>query len=134
MISGGNPVAGSNPSGTGSSINYIGNHAYGYSGVIAVDNVEKSLLQFSTGSLYIVAKVQFNTGGSGNKDFLYKIKVNSEVVQEYIYTGSPADRARADNYIPILLPPNSNVVMSAQNVENTDAVDQIVSIVGRVYI
>ena len=72
MLGGGNPVSGSNPAGTGSSLNYIGKHAYGYSGVIAVNNVEKTLLQFSTGNLYIVAKVQFNTGGSANKDFLYK--------------------------------------------------------------
>ena len=31
MLGGGNPVGSSNPAGVGSSINYVGKHAYAYS-------------------------------------------------------------------------------------------------------
>ena len=38
MLGGGNPIGGANPAGVGSTLNYIGNHAYGASGSIDVDN------------------------------------------------------------------------------------------------
>jgi hypothetical protein len=129
-------VAGSNPVGTGSGINYIGidpTHAYAYSGVISVNNVETTLLLFSTGNQYILGQINFNTGSTSNDDYLYKIKLNGEIVQEYIFTGSPADRARPDNTIPILLPPYSQVELTATNVTDTSSNNQIVSVVGRVY-
>lgn len=125
-------TAGSNPAGTGSSINYIGQHAYAYSGVINVNNVETIMLMFTTGNQYIVGEVQFNTSSIGGDDYLYKIKLNGEVIQEYV-TIDQADRARPDSNIPILLPPYSKVELTAQNVTDTSGNDQIVGLVGRVY-
>ena len=60
MLGGGNPVVGgSNPSGTGSSINYIGEHAYAYSGEITSGSgTTKTLLNFITASnSYIVGTI-----------------------------------------------------------------------------
>ena len=48
MLGGGNTVSGSNPSGTGSSISYIGNHAYAHSGLIGSATTEATQLKFST--------------------------------------------------------------------------------------
>ena len=62
MISGaGNPVGGSNPAGTGTGLNYIGNHAYGYSGIVnsASQDENVTLMSFTTGSHYVVCEVQF---------------------------------------------------------------------------
>jgi len=126
-------VAGSNPAGTGAGINYIVNHAYAYSGVISVNNNETTMLLFSTGNQYVLGQINFNTGSTSNDDYLYKVKLNGEIVQEYIFTGSPADRARPDNTIPILLPSHSRVELTATNVTDTSDNNQIVSITGRVY-
>ena len=50
MLGGGNPVGGSHKTCIGSSINYIGKHAYASSGIITVDNNETNLLKFAVAS------------------------------------------------------------------------------------
>ena len=52
-------VAGSNPAGTGTSINYVGDFVYGYSGSMTVDDTETTMLEFTTGSELIVAEFNF---------------------------------------------------------------------------
>jgi hypothetical protein len=133
LVGGGGASNTVNPTGTGQGLNYIGEHAYAYSGVVSVNNNETTMLLFSTGNSYVMAQVNFNTGSTSNDDYLYKVKLNEEIIQEYIFTGSPADRARPDNTIPILLPPYSKVELTATNVTDTSDNNQIVSIVGRVY-
>ena len=132
MISGGNPVAGSNPSGTGSSINYIGNHAYAHSGVVGVNNVENTLLKFSTGNQYIRAIIQFNGGAAGGGDnYTYRVKYNSQIVQEYV-TNSNTDDA-PNQKLNLIIPPFTNVECTAVNSTDDSSNDQIVSLSGRVY-
>ena len=48
MLGGGNPVGGQNPAGIGSSLNYIGKHAYLYTGAVNINNVETNLAEFDT--------------------------------------------------------------------------------------
>ena len=53
-------VAGSNPTGTGTGLNYIGDHAYAYSG--EVDNNGSSAttaLKFTTGNEYVLGQMHF---------------------------------------------------------------------------
>ena len=45
MLGGGNPVSGANPSGTGTILNYIGSHAYAYSGDVSVDGNATTMLK-----------------------------------------------------------------------------------------
>ena len=40
----------SNPVGTSKGLNYIGNHAYGYSGEVTVNDNETTLLDFTLGA------------------------------------------------------------------------------------
>ena len=58
---------------TGPGIRYIGDHAYAYSGVITVNNTTTTLLDFTTGVGYIVAKYQpsVNTDTSDNMFLSY---------------------------------------------------------------
>ena len=125
-------VAGSNPAGTGTSLNYIGKHAYAHSGVISVTNTELSMLQFSTGNGYIRAIIQFNGGASGGGDnYAYRIKYDSQIVQEYVSNSNTDDSP--NQKLNLIIPPYTDVECTAQNVTDTSGNDQIVSLSGRVY-
>jgi len=52
-------IAGSNPAGTGTGLNYIGNHAYAYNSLAAAQS-DTVVLKFTTGAEYIVGTIQFN--------------------------------------------------------------------------
>ena len=134
MLGGGNPVGGSNPTGIGSSINFIGKHAYASSGIITVDNNETNLLKFAVASgQYIVATFYFNMIQAQGEQYLYKIYVNEQVINGYNAPGGSDTVTSADNPIQVLLAPNDEVRATAQNSQTTAARDQIVSMVGEVY-
>ena len=77
-------VAGSNPAGTGSTINYIRtkerNFAYAYSGVISVANTETTLLSFTTGNETVVSKITVSSNAGENEDYRMKIIVDGQTV------------------------------------------------------
>ena len=132
MISGGNPVGGSNPAGTGSSINYIGNHAYAHSGVIGVTDVENVMVKFVTSNQYIRAIIQFNGGATGGgDDYAYRVKYDSQIVQEYVSNSNTSESP--NQKINLIIPPFTEVELTAANVTDTSSNDQIVSLSGRVY-
>ena len=55
-------VAGGNPAGTGTSLNYIGNHAYAYSGTFGATTGDQTMLNFTTGAAYVWGKIYCNGG------------------------------------------------------------------------
>jgi len=121
-----------NPSGTGTSLNYIGNHCYAYSGVVGVNDTEKALLKFSTGNEYIRAIIQFNGGAAGGGDnYIYRVKYDSQIVQEYV-TNSNTDDA-PNQKLNLIIPPFTNVECTAVNASDNSSNDQIVSLSGRTY-
>ena len=69
ILGGAGNVAGSNPAGTGSSLNYITvgkrTYAYGYSGSVVVNNATVTALEFNSGSNVIKAQIQL-TGDFGD--------------------------------------------------------------------
>ena len=132
ILGGAGNTAGSNPSGTGTSLNYIGDHCYASSGIVSVNNVESELLKFSTGNEYIRAIIQFNGGASGGGDnYAYRVKYDSQIVQEYVTNNNTDDAP--NQKLNLIIPPYTNVECTAQNVTDTSGNDQIVSLSGRVY-
>ena len=132
MLGGGNPVGSSNPAGTGSSINYVGNHVYAHSGVVGVNNVENALLKFNTGNQYIRATIQFNGGAAGGgDDYVYRVKYDSEIVQEYVSNSNTSDSP--NQKLNLIIPPYTKVECTAVNATDDSSNDQIVSLSGRVY-
>ena len=103
---GGSPnVAGSNPSGTGSSLNYIGNHAYATSGSIALTNGQSSaadtLLDFTTGNSYMIGKLDVsNTAVSTENMFVQLIFDGEVVIDNSEAHPAPAEPLRFDILIP----------------------------------
>jgi hypothetical protein len=124
MLGGGNPVSGSNPAGTGSAVNYIGNHAYAYSGKVTTTTAASAAttyLDFSTGNQYIVGTFHWLEAYTGNADRFIDIQINGESV----LSGQADDSANQlySQPIVLLLPPYSRIVVkygiSGQTVDVT---------------
>jgi hypothetical protein len=57
-----NVSGGANPAGTGTSLNYIGKHAYAFSGLFVCSSNAQTVLKFTTGAEYLVGEFQVNAG------------------------------------------------------------------------
>lgn len=115
MLGGGNPV-GSNPAGTGSNINYIGNHAYLYSGTVGVNGSETTLFDADIAdNQYIVAKLQISNGSSSNDTMTYKVKINGEIIVQFTLNQVTTNLYTSDEPIHLILVGGSNVEVTAQS-------------------
>ena len=136
ILGGAGNVAGSNPAGTGTSLNYIGEHAYAYSGVIGVSNSLATLLDFSIGNSYIMAKFQpfYNDAEQGD-NVVFEIKVDSELIYSIELAGATtANTHRGDpNPIPILIPPYAHITVEGKNATDSDTRNIGIVITGRVH-
>jgi len=127
----GNTV-GSNPAGTSGNLNYIGDHAYLYTGFIGVNNVLTDIASFSTGALYVVGTFQPQQDTDTTTDnYRFRVLINGERVVSIQIT-SATDYSPYED-IEILIPPYSSVVIQAQNKTDTTSNDVGAIIIGRVY-
>ena len=133
MLGGGNPVSSSNPAGTGTSISYVGNHAYAYSGVITVsDSSFTTLLKFNTSNSYLVAQISVNSDSNSANNVDYRMILNDEII-----LAAEFDNSRSEPYPSfarpaiILIPPYSKFELKAQN--TTSALDWTAQLVAEVY-
>jgi hypothetical protein len=125
-------VSGGNPSGTGTSLNYIGNHAYAYSGVITATNVVSTLLDFTIGGHYIKGIVQFyQPPNQGTDNMGFEVFVNDEKIYglEFLQ-GAEAGRY---NEMQIMIAPFDHIQVKVNNFSGTSGREVGVNIVGRVY-
>ena len=74
-------VAGGNPTGTGTSVNYIGDHCYGNSGFLGFTNAaEVTLLEFTTGNSYIDAALVLMRNDQLSDDSRHKIYIDASTI------------------------------------------------------
>ena len=114
---GGSPnVSGGNPSGTGGSINYIGNHCYAHSGLVTVsDSSFTSLMKFDTTNAYIIATVSIHTAANSTNNNDWRFKINDEIV-----VATEFDNTRSEQFpsfaraVTILIPPFSKFELQCQ--------------------
>lgn len=118
---------------TGLGLRTVGDHCMAYSGLVSCDDNETELLNFNSQSGYIVAQVDFNYAESQQDIFRMKVYFNSLVVQAFIAYGKLNYKDSSENPIPLIIPPNTEVKCTGQNIDNSNARDQIVSLTGRVY-
>jgi hypothetical protein len=132
---GGSPnVSGGSTAATGSGINYLGNHAYAHSGLVETANqsVEVTMLQFHTGNAYINTKIMLQHSENTTDDIVFTIKLNNEVIISH--TASRVDLSViAGNYIPMILPPQTNVLITCRNDGGDTARSCFAIVEGRVY-
>jgi len=134
MLGGGNPVGSTNPAGTGSSINYIGKHAYAYSGSVGVDNTVRTMLDFTTAAnTYILGRIAFFSDVINNDDYQLVIKIDGEAVMQQKVPQTY--QTTATGYIPVevIIAPQSRVEVTLANVTDTTSSDWTVTMVGEQY-
>ncbi len=132
MLGGGNPVGGQNPAGIGSSLNYIGKHAYLYTGGISVINNETNLAEFSTsGNSYVVGSWQPQIMENTGDDYHFKLYFNNQLVASTVTT-STKDYAPFED-IEIIVPTDTKVKFTAENLSSSSPVLVGVIMTGEVY-
>jgi hypothetical protein len=130
----GNFVSGANPAGTGNNINYVGNHAYLYSGIIQVNQTETTLFNTTVAyNQYIMCKLQVFNGALSNDDLVYKIKVNNETIIQYTLQQTTDKDFIVHDPIRLLLVGGDNIEVTAQNVSSSTQRAHTASLTGRVY-
>ena len=117
----------------GPGLRYVGQHAYAFSGVVAVDDNETTLLDFNPGSGVIDCIIQFHYVEVSTDNMFYTIKVNGEIVMRYYTSDSHSVASMPDNPLYVLFPPFSRVQLLCENQSSSTPRDQCVTIVGRVY-
>ena len=130
-------TAGSNPSGTGTSLNHIGDHVTASSGQLPGVNSYTTGLLFNTGSNYIVGEFQFDAAtrisNTANGDRLvFKIFINDEAVSIVKLDGETMDMP-ATAQIPMLLAPFSKVEVQYHGTVNDVDYPTFLRFTGRVY-
>tara|TARA_Y100001963_G_C6447701_1_gene294376 strand:- start:116 stop:523 length:408 start_codon:yes stop_codon:yes gene_type:complete len=134
MLGGGNPVVGSNPTGVGTSINYIGKHAFANSGSVDVDDNETTMINGQApNNSYVVANIQLGCLASTSDDFAVRIKIDGENVmavrmanigQNYLYGHYP---------FLVVIPPSSKLEVTLQNFASSTAREWYAALEGEVY-
>ena len=129
MLGGGNPVGG-NPAGIGTSINSIGNHVYGYSGLVDCSTALTRLLKFATGNSYL--KVKFNpvyfTETTG-ENAVWEIFIDGQVIYHVEATSSSDYTPFTE--IEIVIPSYAEVEIKAKAASGNRNLGCIIA--GRVY-
>ena len=106
---------------------------YAYSGAIAVDNNENTMLEGQTNSEYIVAEIQFNNIVEDDvEDYLHLVYLNDVVVQGFIQGRTDYDN-KYESPIKILIPPFTNIKLTSQNLTNTESHNEVVSLIGEAF-
>jgi len=120
---------------TGLGVRYIGDDpqfAFSYSGMVASDNVETSLLDFHSQTGIIVGEFQpvYATEASNNQHYLFRVYFNNQTIYRTIVKDGAQD---AILEIRITIPPLTHVKATAENVSDTTSLDMAAIITGRVY-
>ena len=130
----GNFVAGANPSGTGSNLNYLGKHVYAVSGSVQADNNNTTLLDFTTGgNSYIVAELQIGSDTGSADDYIYSVEFNGEIIMTTY--AQRIDQGFPDYGFPFkfIIPPQTRVTIKADNQSSATGRSTYAAIIGRVY-
>ena len=123
ILGGAGNVAGSNPSGTGSSLNYVGNLVYGFSGVFGEDDSPQTVLDFTTGSDLIKGVLQFNcfvgeTDPSAGSRGTCTISMDSQVIAilkaDGLSESTPSSEIQA-----LVIPPYTRVTAALDSTGTT---------------
>jgi outer membrane protein assembly factor BamB len=131
----GNPV-GANPAGIGTSINYIGNHAYAYSGTFQASTTVATALDFNTGREYIFGRVYLNGTiemGSGSGEITTAdILFNGETVARLKVDSAEEDQP-VTAFNDLIVPAYTHVEIKIDSSANNSGRLATVVFTGRVY-
>jgi len=127
----GNPAGGT--AGIGTSLNYIGNHCYAYSGNVtdATSSAPATtLLDFTTASgTYIKGKFQWEANNESSLVVDIVVEFNGQRIYDSEFDASPS-RGMWNTPLRVIIPPETRVVMKFGASGNMESAAQFT---GRVY-
>jgi len=115
---------------TGLNLNYIGRYCYAYSGLVSSTSSGTDLLNFTTGSEVIVAKINVNYNINQTDDMTYEVLLNGNGVQQWQCTGSKQPE-QLQNTLDLIIPPYTNVIVKATSAGGAQT--QTATFAGKVY-
>ena len=129
----GNPVGGSF-TGPAQQLEITGDFIYGISGNVPTTNSETTLLETTTGNFIIEGGAQFSYNANASDNYHYKIYFNNTEVFSYLVGhGSAEGSEHPDNVIPLIIPPYTQIKITAENLSSGSSYDQMVMITGRIH-
>jgi len=128
----GNVAGGANPAGTGTSLNYIGEHAYAYSGAVSVNNNETTLIEATSANSYLTLlwDSAYSPDAYSTDRYTFKLYLDEQLIHAEFHYDNNIETMGTTR---ILIPPYSRLKITAQNVTDTTANDCLVTLSGRVY-
>jgi len=118
--------------GTGKLLNYSGNYAFGYSGIIDVADTETTLIDYITSIQTFIGNWQgYYYESPYGEDFRFVLYLNDLKVAAFTTEGSTRGHSRSP--LDIVVPAFTTVKITAQNVTDTTPREMMASIVGRLY-
>ena len=108
-------TAGSNPSGTGAGLNFVGSHAYAYSGEITSaggGSADTTYLDFTMpNNTYAEGWLYLSTFGAGSGERFFTVSIDDQIVINIKQDGNPDF---LNNFpIPLLFPNDAHVEVKA---------------------
>jgi len=132
----GNPVGGSF-TGPAQALEIVGDHAYGYSGSVSTanQNVEVTMIDFTTGNYYTVATWQafYNEPAAEGDDMLYLLYVGGSLIDGLVHTSAGSGAGIGWNDRKILIPSYTQIQITVQNKTGSDPRSNLVKVIGRIY-
>jgi hypothetical protein len=128
-------VGGGSAAGVGTSLNYIGDHTYAHSGLIASATTEATQLKFTTGNEYITATLMLNGGvdpaniGAGINTLFYII-MNGEKISS-VKTETNLEDMPSTTLYKVLIPPQTRFEVTADS--DFTGYNTSVTMIGRLY-
>jgi len=122
--------AGNAFTGPAQALELVNQFCYAYSGTVAVQTSETTLLEFTTGNYTAVVGVQASYPSNNDDDMKWSLYLNDGLVQRWMNTGSNQPN-QPPNPMLAVIPPYTAVKVSCQ--ASGSGRDQIVSITGRIY-
>ena len=116
------------------SLELVGDHVYGYSGLVPVANAETDLINTTTGNYSARAQVLFSyaVDSSTGDDCIYRIRMNGTIIWQHL-----ADHALAQysflQDIPIVVPAYTVLQLTAENSATSTAHNQCVVLAGKIF-
>jgi len=118
---------------TGLEIRYISDFAYALSGAVGVPNTETTLLDGITGAGVLDAIIQCSYGPPEADNMQYKIYFNEIIVMQFSISGAVDNGNWQSMLYHFILPPFTQVKVTAQNTTSTTERVQTASLTGRLY-
>jgi len=123
---------------TGLSLNYIGKHAYAYSGPISAAQTPITALSFTTGNYYLVGRINFDgntqtyTPQTGVSASICLVNFNGILVSD-MKVGTSSEQMPGSNWTDIIIPPLTEVVMTVDASSDDANYYATVRLTGRIY-